>query len=391
MLIINEKKNPLKLLFFGYPSETVNCTGGFLWMKKVADYIEKSNNYSVSKILNQDITNNIPYKIVTDLYNSIRAFTKFPDMVVIDAWGESNIVLWLLLKTFKPKTKILVIFHHHEERILFCRNVFEIIYNRLIRKATSAMLTNSDTVLTVSQSSKHQLNTIYGVGNDKIKMVETLDKNTKLIARIQGKKIVVVGTGIEDDLFHDITNSNNNHNNRNKLKDIDFLCIGRIEKFFLLEEIWMRIKTVVSNPHLVVIGRASPAIANKLKKLGIDYRGFVSDQDKINLYSRAKVFIFPSSMEGFGIAVAEALYFGLPVIAWDLPVFKELYTGKQNIEIKLIEYGDQDSFAEKCIEALNGCKMKSKDEDKKRINIHFPKWQTVAQNVMSVIEAVKRN
>lgn len=41
--------------------------------------------------------------------------------------------------------------------------------------------------------------------------------------------------------------------------------------------------------------------------MGIDHHGIVSDEEKIDLYRRAKVFLFPSLFQGFGIAVGEAL------------------------------------------------------------------------------------
>ena len=60
----------------------------------------------------------------------------------------------------------------------------------------------------------------------------------------------------------------------------------------------------------------------KLLSMGIDHKGFVSEEEKLDLYSRTKVFVFPSSREGFGIAVAEALFLGIPVVAWKIPVLK---------------------------------------------------------------------
>ena len=91
-----------------------------------------------------------------------------------------------------------------------------------------------------------------------------------------------------------------------------------------LEKIWMKIKSVRPNSNLVIIGRARADMADKLLSIGIDHRGFVSEEEIIRSHSRAKVFIFPSSREGFGIAVAEALFLGISVIAWKIPVF-EIY------------------------------------------------------------------
>jgi glycosyltransferase involved in cell wall biosynthesis len=54
---------------------------------------------------------------------------------------------------------------------------------------------------------------------------------------------------------------------------------------------------------------------DKLYRLGIDHKGIVPEDDKFDIYSRAKVLLFPSIREGFGMAVVESLYAGLPVIA----------------------------------------------------------------------------
>jgi hypothetical protein len=52
-------------------------------------------------------------------------------------------------------------------------------------------------------------------------------------------RIAIVGTGIDINIFLKDSNKGLIDNKR----DIDFLCIGRIEKFHGLEEIWMAIKT----------------------------------------------------------------------------------------------------------------------------------------------------
>ena len=92
--------------------------------------------------------------------------------------------------------------------------------------------------------------------------------------------------------------------------------MGRIVKFFLLEKIWLKIKAVRPNSNLVMTGRATPEeMVDKLLSMGIDHKGFVSEEEKLDLYSRTKVFVFPSSREGFGIAVAEALFLGIPVVS----------------------------------------------------------------------------
>ena len=55
-------------------------------------------------------------------------------------------------------------------------------------------------------------------------------------------------------------------------------------------------------------------INENLKTQRIRYFGYLSADDKIFLYQRAQVLILSSWYEGFGLPVAEAMYFGLPSI-----------------------------------------------------------------------------
>jgi glycosyltransferase involved in cell wall biosynthesis len=105
-----------------------------------------------------------------------------------------------------------------------------------------------------------------------------------------------------------------------------------------------------------MIGRAPLTEINHLKSIGIDHKGEVTDKEKLALYSRAKVFLFPSSREGFGIALAESLQLGMAAVIWRLPVFEELYSesmiAKQG-RIRLVERGNYELFASEALRALD--------------------------------------
>jgi len=51
--------------------------------------------------------------------------------------------------------------------------------------------------------------------------------------------------------------------------------------------------------------------------------GYVDAVDRPALYRAASLFVFPSSYEGFGIPILEAMYSGCPVVAADIPVLHE--------------------------------------------------------------------
>ncbi|HYY45047.1 MAG TPA: glycosyltransferase, partial [Actinomycetota bacterium] len=51
--------------------------------------------------------------------------------------------------------------------------------------------------------------------------------------------------------------------------------------------------------------------------------GTVSQEELVGWYRAANAFVFPSVKEGWGLSVLEALAVGLPVVATDIPVFRE--------------------------------------------------------------------
>jgi glycosyltransferase involved in cell wall biosynthesis len=80
----------------------------------------------------------------------------------------------------------------------------------------------------------------------------------------------------------------------------------------------------------LIIGAAPPWFTSYLKKLGIERQVKVigpiyNDETKFDLLRKVRVFVFPSHEETWGIAIVEALASGCIVIAYDLPVYKEIF------------------------------------------------------------------
>ncbi len=53
--------------------------------------------------------------------------------------------------------------------------------------------------------------------------------------------------------------------------------------------------------------------------------GHLSDEEIVGLYKKTLALVFPSLSEGFGLPGIEAMAAGAPVIASDIPVFREIY------------------------------------------------------------------
>jgi glycosyltransferase involved in cell wall biosynthesis len=81
-------------------------------------------------------------------------------------------------------------------------------------------------------------------------------------------------------------------------------------------------------------------------KLGdnIVIKGRCSDTELYGLMKTSKVFIFPSIFEGWGIAVAEALACGLPVVAYDIPALREIFAPCQSVF--LVPVSDTDKMTQ---------------------------------------------
>lgn len=77
---------------------------------------------------------------------------------------------------------------------------------------------------------------------------------------------------------------------------------------------------------VIVGGKQSKVFANETMESdqNIIWTGYVSDEELVTLYKNAKVFLFPSIYEGFGLPPLEAMAMGCPVIASNAACIPEI-------------------------------------------------------------------
>ena len=117
-----------------------------------------------------------------------------------------------------------------------------------------------------------------------------------------------------------------------------FLCVGTLEprkNLQLVIDAFESIWSDGSTASLILIGRVGWLVDELLERIAqhpernrrLFWFNDVNDADLNGAYAQARCLIFPSLVEGFGLPIVEALSRGLPVIASDIPVFREIGEG----------------------------------------------------------------
>jgi glycosyltransferase involved in cell wall biosynthesis len=115
-----------------------------------------------------------------------------------------------------------------------------------------------------------------------------------------------------------------------------FVVVGTIEprkNHKVLLEAWLRLAQEMGAhaPRLVLIGQRSwdcAAVIEQIERAELAgtviERGVVTDDELAAWLQHAQALLMPSWIEGYGLPIAEALAAGVPVIASDLDVFREI-------------------------------------------------------------------
>jgi len=137
----------------------------------------------------------------------------------------------------------------------------------------------------------------------------------------------IVSDGAVRDELKKVFNSSN--------KPHTYLTVGTIEprknhKYLLdaFDEVWQQ----CCDTQVCIVGRIGWLCNRILKHIrshpkyekNLFMFNDLSDTELDYCYNHAKALVFPSLAEGFGLPLVEALYKGLPVLASDIPIFREV-------------------------------------------------------------------
>lgn len=239
------------------------------------------------------------YKMSNKLFNSSTLLFKYPkiDKLVgdFDIFFAPNINFFAFSK--KNKSKKVITIHDISFKL------FPEFYSkkgRLWHKLTNPkkLLKNFDHIITVSNNTKNDLIKYYNVDQNKVSAIHlgidepVIDKYYRKRI-IEGDYLLYIGTIEPRKNIEGIIKSFEDFCDENKNCSLKLVLAG---------------KNGWNNKYIYRI------INHSNFKDKIIIKNYVSEEDKKTLFRDAKIFLFPSFYEGFGLPVIEAQSYGLPVI-----------------------------------------------------------------------------
>jgi glycosyltransferase involved in cell wall biosynthesis len=172
-----------------------------------------------------------------------------------------------------------------------------------------------------------------------IAVSESVKSDIVRFYRIRPEKVTVIPLGV-DSTFHPIADPQKLAATRERTLGADrpfVLFVGKLSRRRNLPELvqaFGRLKRRRGLPHALVLVGSNPlgydlAALARRADLGssLVHLEYASHQELVSLYNAADLFVYPSSYEGFGIPVLEAMACGTPTVALDNSAFPEFAAG----------------------------------------------------------------
>ncbi len=182
--------------------------------------------------------------------------------------------------------------------------------------------------------------------------------------------------------------------------EFDSIFIGRHvpEKgIFDLIRIWRLVTDRLPEAKLVTVGWCSPetrkTLSRQIRESNLEgkiiIQGIVSEQDKYGMLKSSRVCIFPSYVEGWGIVPIEALASGIPVIVYDLEVYRETVADSDSVFV--VDRGDYSAMAARVLALLEDDGSTSEIIAKRKdIAARFD-WNDVVRKEVRILRGVSGN
>jgi glycosyltransferase involved in cell wall biosynthesis len=177
---------------------------------------------------------------------------------------------------------------------------------------------------------------------------------------------------------------------------VTLIFVGAIqERKGVVELIQAFSKVTYQDTYLYLVGEIEPRpeyvdkVRSAIRDHDLDHRaclcGRISTQELNRLYHEADIFILPSFHEGYGMVVAEAMHFGLPIITSNVTALPEIV--EDGVNGLLVAPGDVEGIA-KAIDELSWSPEKRKAFGEKSLELaqRTNTWEDVENQFMNVVD-----
>jgi glycosyltransferase involved in cell wall biosynthesis len=158
--------------------------------------------------------------------------------------------------------------------------------------------------------------------------VSSSSKKKLIESGISGHRIEIIPNGVDVGKYDGV-----------KVEKSDrprVIYVGRLIGYKHVDDLLVAFSRLDLDAELYIVGEGPERkkledLAEKLKvNHNVTFTGFVDEREKIELLKSSHVLVLPSSTEGFGIAVIEAMAARTSVLATDIPALRELVEDGEN-------------------------------------------------------------
>jgi len=236
----------------------------------------------------------------------------------------------------------------------------------------------NDFIIAVSQATKDDLISIYGIPENKIKVIysgldESLVVDRHACQLQEAKK--------KYNLPQDFILSLGSIEPRKNMVGL----ISAYEK--LRDENKINNKLVIAGEKAWCYKEIFKAWKKSKYKNDIIFPGFIEEEDKIYLYNLSKLFVYPSFYEGFGFPVLEAMACGVPIVTSFVSSLPEISLDAA----LLIDPYNIDDLALGVYNGITDEDLRQRLIEKGLERIKEFKWKGCARDVLKMFEKIKSN
>ena len=163
--------------------------------------------------------------------------------------------------------------------------------------------------------------------------------------------------------------------------------VGRFHEqkgFFDLVAAWKKVCARLPGASLAIIGTDTniDMVVKRVREEGLSanvkFLGYLSGVSKFQVLKSSRVLVFPSTYESFGMVAAEGMACGLPVVAYDLAVYAEIYP----FGMLKAKTGDSDELAGLIVDVLTDDSLRERLSRQARELSQAFSWEKTARQIL---------